>query len=106
MIVEDPKELGAAIRLARRARGLSQVQLAEASGCSQRFVSELERGKRTAELGKALDVARVVGLRLVAEDVASQAAGKAAVDKMTAALELRLERQSNPTPRLSDYLGR
>ena len=49
-------ELGRIIRAERRAQGLRQDQLAGAAGVGVRFLSELERGKATARVGKALGV--------------------------------------------------
>lgn len=49
-------QIGEAIRHFRKQRGLTQQQLAEKAGCSLMYVSNLERGKSTAELGKALKV--------------------------------------------------
>lgn len=62
--VEDAFALGAVIRQARKAHGLTQSQLAGLAGAGVRFVSELERGKPGAEIGKVLDVLAVLGLRL------------------------------------------
>ncbi|MGY0561668.1 helix-turn-helix domain-containing protein [Luteimonas sp. A277] len=44
--------------------GASRKQLAGLAGTGPRFISELERGKASAELGKVLDVIAVLGLRL------------------------------------------
>lgn len=57
-------ELGQRLRHARRARGLSLMQLAERTGLSLRFLSELERGKAGASVGRVLRVAESVGLEL------------------------------------------
>ncbi|MEP4523587.1 MAG: helix-turn-helix domain-containing protein, partial [Alloalcanivorax venustensis] len=43
--VDSPEELGRRIRAARKAQGLTQVDLAEIAGVGPRFLSELERGK-------------------------------------------------------------
>ncbi len=40
----------------------TQAFLAEFSGFSVSFISDLERGKSTAELGKALYIASILGL--------------------------------------------
>lgn len=53
-VIKNAKDFGLAVRAARKEEGLSQVQLAQRCGCSQRFVSEVERGKPTAELERAL----------------------------------------------------
>ena len=60
--VDSPEELGRRIRAARKAQGLTQVDLAEIAGVGPRFLSELERGKDTVRLGLALKIARLVGL--------------------------------------------
>ena len=64
--VDSPAELGRRIRAARKAQGLTQVDLAEIAGVGPRFLSELERGKDTVRLGLALRIARLVGLDLFA----------------------------------------
>ena len=61
----DASTLGVAVRQARKAHGLTQAELAGLAGAGPRFISELERGKASAELGKVLDVLAVLGLRLL-----------------------------------------
>ena len=60
----DPASLGAAIRAARKAQGLRQDELAGAAGVGTGFIVELEAGKVTIQLGKALAVAQALGLRI------------------------------------------
>ncbi len=67
-IVASSRSFGAAVRAARRRRGLRQEDVAMASGVGLRFIGELERGKATVQLDRALRVARAVGLHVVAED--------------------------------------
>lgn len=55
---------GALVRERREALGLRQDQIALATGVGRRFVIELEAGKATCQLGKALLVAEAVGLRV------------------------------------------
>lgn len=59
-----PEELGQLVRDARKDQGLSQAELAVRSGCSQRLVSEFERGKDSVEMGKVLRLLRALGLSL------------------------------------------
>jgi transcriptional regulator with XRE-family HTH domain len=66
--ISTPADLGAALRAARRARGLRLEDVALAAGVGVRFLSELERGKPTARLAEALRVAASLGLRLTLED--------------------------------------
>ena len=60
----DAKQLGRLIRLKRKSLGLTQRDAAGLCGVGERFLSELERGKPTATLGKALEVAAKLGLRI------------------------------------------
>lgn len=54
-------DLGQAVRSLRRAQGITQAQLAMTAGTNRRFIVELERGKPTSQLGKALEVLAVLG---------------------------------------------
>lgn len=56
-----PAEIGNIVRTARKAAGLRQYELAGAAGVGLRFVVELEAGKSTAQIGKALQVLRALG---------------------------------------------
>lgn len=58
------KDVGRRVRAARKAAGLTQRELAEASGCGTRFISELENGKPTIELGRAIRVINTLSLDL------------------------------------------
>ena len=58
------EEMGRIIRAARREQGLRQDQLAGAAGVGVRFLSELERGKETARVGKALMVLDALGCKV------------------------------------------
>ena len=58
------KELGETIRNTRMAQGLTQPQLAMACGTGVRFIVDLEAGKETCQLGKALNVIQTLGLAL------------------------------------------
>lgn len=60
--LRTPAELGRALRAQRKAQGLTLEQLSGLSGLGLRFLSELERGKATAELGKTMEVASLLGL--------------------------------------------
>lgn len=56
MWVRTVRELGASIRSNRSARHLSQTDLAKRAGVSRKWVSELESGKSTVEVGLVLQV--------------------------------------------------
>jgi y4mF family transcriptional regulator len=65
--IGSPRRLGAEIRRLRREQRLTQTELADLSGVSVMFVSQVERGKETAELGKVLRLLHMLGARLVLE---------------------------------------
>jgi y4mF family transcriptional regulator len=67
----DSTHFGLAIRTARKAQGLRQDQLAGAAGVGVRFIVDLEAGKASAQLGKALQVAAVLGLVVTIGEAAS-----------------------------------
>lgn len=56
--------LAEAVRRRRVALNLTQAELADLAGCSQRFVHTVEQGKPTMRLDKLLDVLEVLGLGL------------------------------------------
>lgn len=59
-----PEELGRIVKKERKAMGLTQADLALTSGTGMRFISDLENGKPTCQIGKTLTVLRTLGLRL------------------------------------------
>jgi y4mF family transcriptional regulator len=65
MMISTSQEFGARVARGRRALGLTQRDLALAIGVGERFIVDLEAGKPTAQLGKALAAAKAVGVRLV-----------------------------------------
>lgn len=66
--VTTPAELGAALRAARKARGLRLEDVALAAGVGLRFISELERGKPSVRLQETLRVMAALGLVLEVQD--------------------------------------
>jgi len=58
------RDLGAAIRAARKRAGLEQKDAAGLAGVGLRFLSDLERGKPTVRMDKVLQVLDVLGLEL------------------------------------------
>jgi y4mF family transcriptional regulator len=60
--ITDSKSLGALIRKERKAQGLTQQQLAGLTGVGVRFVRELEAGKESCQIGRAIQVMTGLGL--------------------------------------------
>lgn len=57
-------DIGAAIRTARKSRKLTQQNFADLAGVGRRFLSELEAGKSTLEVGMVLKVAAAAGIQI------------------------------------------
>ena len=64
MILKDAQTFGKAIRLYRKRQGATQIQLAAIANTGVRFIGDLENGKPTAQLDKALRVAHILGMKL------------------------------------------
>lgn len=65
--IATSKDIGSLIRTERKRQGLTQTELAGLCGIGITFLSNLENGKQTAELGKALNVLTMLGIDLFAE---------------------------------------
>jgi y4mF family transcriptional regulator len=64
MWAQSAAEVGKIIATARRHHKMTQAQLAQAVGATQAWVSEVEQGKETAQIGKVLRVLSHLGVRL------------------------------------------
>ena len=62
MKIRSVEELGEAIRTRRKELHYTQAFLAEFTGFSVSFISDVERGKATAEIGKTLQLLMILGL--------------------------------------------
>jgi hypothetical protein len=67
MKIRSVEELGEAIRTRRKELHYTQAFLAEFTGFSVSFISDVERGKATAEIGKTLRLLMILGLDLSVE---------------------------------------
>jgi HTH-type transcriptional regulator/antitoxin HipB len=59
-----PEQIGEVVRNARKAMGVTQRDLALTSNTGLRFIIDLEKGKPTCQLGKALTVLNTLGIKL------------------------------------------
>jgi len=66
MPFRNAKDFGKLVRDTRKASNITQKELAAACGTGMRFIRELEKGKPTCELEKALLVATMLGIKLEA----------------------------------------
>jgi y4mF family transcriptional regulator len=66
-MTENPtalEQIGWAIRRIRKAQGLRQAELAGYANVGTRFVVDLEAGKPTIQMGKAIQVLETLGCKL------------------------------------------
>lgn len=66
-LVSKVENIGRLVRTERKAQGLTQTDLAEACNVGLSYIVNLEHGKETAEIGKALHVLRMLGFDLFAQ---------------------------------------
>lgn len=64
MKVYNSEEFGKLIKQRRKKLGYTQKYICEVSGISASFISDLENGKPTIELGKAIFLANLLGADL------------------------------------------
>lgn len=66
-VVRSVEDLGKLVRAHRKQRKLTLETISGLGNLSTRFLSEFERGKETAELGKVLQAMRTLGLEVVVQ---------------------------------------
>ncbi len=66
--IRTPRDLGDEIRRRRRAIGWSQQVLADRAGVGRPWLSQVEGGKRTAEIGRTLAVLDALGAMIRISD--------------------------------------
>src|SRR4051794_16752743 len=66
--LEAVQLLGELIRISRRGRGWTQVELAERAGISRRTLQKIERGDPAATIGLVFELAALVGVPLFQPD--------------------------------------
>lgn len=67
MQVNDSLSLGQAIRNRRKELSYTQKYISEITGFSMSFLSDLENGKATCEIGRTLHIMNLLGLNLTVE---------------------------------------
>jgi y4mF family transcriptional regulator len=58
------QHIGSLIKATRKSLGVTQKDLALTSGTGLRFIIDLEKGKETCEIGKALTILQTLGIKL------------------------------------------
>jgi y4mF family transcriptional regulator len=69
MKLSDSRSFGKAVRAYRKQKGATQIQLAAAANTGVRFIGDLENGKPTIQLNKALCVANILGIKIEALNI-------------------------------------
>lgn len=59
------KDLGELVQQERKEQKLSQIDVAGLVGCGNRFIVDLEKGKETIRMQKAIEVLELLGLELI-----------------------------------------
>ena len=67
MKITDAASLGNVIRSRRKELKYTQGYISEITGLSVSFLSDLENGKPTAEIGKTIEVINLLGLDILVE---------------------------------------
>ena len=62
MKIYDAESFGLALKQRRKETSYTQREISDLTGFSISFISDLENGKSTAEIGKAIYLANVLGL--------------------------------------------
>jgi len=68
MIINDANSFSKVVCAARKRQGISQTQIAVIANTGVRFISDLENGKPSVQLDKALKVACLLGIRFDVPD--------------------------------------
>ncbi|MCR5595654.1 MAG: helix-turn-helix domain-containing protein [Lachnospiraceae bacterium] len=64
MKINNMTDFGIAVRNRRKKLGYTQKYISEFTGLSVSFISDLENGKSTVEIGKAFELVKVLGLNI------------------------------------------
>lgn len=63
-VIHSSEDAGRIIRMAREANGYTQMQLSSELGISQRYVSELERGKSNVVIDRMFGILSDLGVEV------------------------------------------
>lgn len=64
MRINNTSELGKLIKEIRKSHNLTQSDLAISANVGVRFIVDLENGKTTAQIGKVINVCKMLGLKI------------------------------------------
>lgn len=64
MKISGPQSLGRLVQQSRVSAGLTQVELAQTLGISQRAITDIETGKSTIQMRRLFDLLKMTGASL------------------------------------------
>ncbi|MBD5414056.1 MAG: helix-turn-helix transcriptional regulator [Treponema sp.] len=67
ILLHSSKDISTLVKERRKALGYTQAEVASFCNVGLRFLSELENGKETLQLGKVLKVVNILGIDLIAK---------------------------------------
>lgn len=68
MKITNSNDLGKSIKKRRKELGYTQQFLSDFTGLSVTFISQVERGKSTAEIEKIIQLINILGLDMLVEE--------------------------------------
>ena len=63
-LVRLPNYMGRAIKDIRKKKNMTQADLADITGTSVKFISDVERGKEITQMDKVFDLVRALGIQI------------------------------------------
>lgn len=90
--ITDAIALGALVRAVRIAQDFTRDELATATGLSPKFITQVELGKATAQVGKVLQLLNELGMYLYVETPGTTVTK----ESLNAALKRRRSRRNTP----------
>jgi len=91
--LRTPEQIGAAIRLKRKQKGLTQSALAEQLGVERKWVIRLEAGNPAAELALVIRALELVGIQALLRDQERKVEAPRAVPSRLDEVFTRLQRR-------------
>lgn len=64
MIIKNVEDLAKIIKKTRKEQGITQADLAFSAQVGVRFIVDIEKGKKTAQIEKVLKVCAMLGLKI------------------------------------------
>lgn len=88
MFIRRPSDIGLIVKAARKARSMSQDDLAKLLGVSRLWINEFEGGKPTARLDLVLRALAELDITLTAHSEAEASAGAGLVETPVASIDI------------------